>query len=76
VATEFERPTERSLERRPVTKDSGNLAIVLIIAASIAVGAMVYFTFFDTRGSTSVTTKPTITVPTPPATTTPAPTKK
>ena len=82
MATEYERPTDPP---HPVTKNSGNMAMVIAIGAIIAVGALVFFTFADTNGGpTSISTKPIVTAPerTAPKTTspptnipTPAPTK-
>ena len=74
MTIEFERPTAGPLERRPVTKDSGSMAVVIAIAATIAVAALVFFTFADTnRGPSPVSTQPTVTAPerTVPKTTTP-----
>ncbi len=72
MATEYERPTERIVERH-YSSDSGIGVIVGFIVA-LAIGAFVFFTFYD-RGSPPTTSAPTVTktVPNTPA---PAPSTK
>jgi hypothetical protein len=85
MATEFERrPTEPGVERNYIAGGGGTAGVVALIVA-IAIGAFVFFTFYNRDISpTSVSTTPRVTAPdrtpttaTPPAsTTTPAPSTK
>ncbi len=85
MATEYERSTERPLERRPLTRAGGNTAIVVATLAMFATAALIYFTFADiNRRPATTSTQPTVStaperaLPTAPSSnsTTPTPTTK
>ena len=73
MATGYDRPSERIVERH-YTSDGG-IGVVIGLIVALAIGAFLFFTFYD-RGSAPTVTTPTVTktVPiTPPA---PAPSTK
>jgi hypothetical protein len=83
MATEYERSTERPLERRPLAR--AGTAIVVAILATFATAALIYFTFADiSRRPATTSTQPTVStaperaLPTAPSSnsTTPTPTTK
>ncbi len=72
MATEYERPTERIVERH-YTSDSG-VGIIVGLIIALAIGAFVFFTFYD-RGGPHTAAPPSVTKTVPTTTPAPAPTK-
>jgi hypothetical protein len=73
MATEYDRPSERIVERH-YTRD-GSMGVALALIVALAIGAFVFFTFYD-RGTAPGTTKPTVTKSVPTPAPTPAPSAK
>lgn len=65
MATEYERPHDRVVERTHTTDTGSGMGIVLGLLIAFGIVAILFFAFFDRSppGPNSVSSKPTVTAP-------------